>query len=67
MEERNSISYEEFLKQFKYVNRVVCSCTNPLQREAAKKWAQNWAERMRRSAPGFVDSITNLYLAVIEV
>lgn len=67
MEERDSISYEEFLKQFKYVNRVVCSCTTPLQREAAKKWARNWAQRMRKSAPSFIHSETDLYLTVIEL
>lgn len=66
MAKRDNISYEEFLKQFTYVNRVVCSCTNPLQREAAKKWARNWVERMRKSAPDFVHNKEDLYLAVIE-
>lgn len=67
MAKSNNISYKEFLKQFTYVNRVVRSCADPLQLEAAKKWARNWAERMRRSAPGFVHNKEDLYLAVIEV
>lgn len=66
MEASYRLSYEEFLKQFLYVNRVVNSCINPLQRKTAENWALDWAERMREIVPCYVPSSGDLYLSVID-
>jgi len=62
----NQLSYREFLEQFRYVNLVVLSCKNELQLENAKRWAEDWAWRMKNLAPKWVSSATDLYLSVIE-
>lgn len=73
MGESNTISYktdlitqDEFLKEYSYVKKVVASCKNPLQEEVAKRWAEDWAWRMKRNAPSIVMSAADLYLSVIE-
>lgn len=73
MGESNTISYktdlitqDQFLREYSYVKKVVKSCINPLQEESAKRWAEDWAWRMKRNAPSIVMSAADLYLSVIE-
>lgn len=60
------ISQDEFLKQYSYVKKVVASCETSIQEDTAKRWAEDWAWRMKRNAPSIVMSATDLYLLVIE-
>lgn len=67
MERSIELSRDEFLKQYKYVNRVVTGCETRLQYETALKWAEDWAWRMKKNAPSLeIQSATDLYLSVIE-
>lgn len=66
MEASYRLSYEEFLNQFSYVNRVVSGCKTEAQLENAKNWASDWSQRMKRMVPGLVQSAEDLYLSVIE-
>jgi len=63
---RDYLTLDEFLQQFSYVKRVVKSCQNDLQLESAKRWAEDWSNRMRRNIPSVVKSSNDLYLSVIN-
>jgi len=61
------LSRDEFLDQYSYVNRVVKSCRTEEQLQNAKRWAEDWAWRMKRNVPSLeIQSATDLYLSVIE-
>lgn len=55
---------DKFLDQLMYVSKVVQSCTNDEQLENAKRWAWEWAGRMRNIYPRYVPCQTELYEAV---
>lgn len=66
MEERDAISYDEFLSQYRYVHKVVSSCTNGAQLQNAMSWAEEWCYRMKRLAPSMVKDVSLLYQSVLE-
>jgi hypothetical protein len=67
MEKSIELSRDEFLDQYSYVNRVVKSCRTEEQLQNAKRWAEDWAWRMKRNVPSLeIQSATDLYLSVIE-
>jgi len=63
---RDYLTLDEFLQQFSYVKRVVKSCQNEIQLGSAKRWAEDWSNRMRRNIPSVVKSANDLYLSVIN-
>lgn len=61
------LSRDEFLDQYSYVSRVVKSCKTEEQLQNAKRWAEDWAWRMKNNIPSLeIQSATDLYLSVIE-
>jgi hypothetical protein len=61
------LSRDEFLDQYSYVNKVVKSCKTEQQLQHAKRWAEDWAWRMKTNVPSLeIQSATDLYLSVIE-
>jgi hypothetical protein len=57
---------DRVLEEFKYVNKVVSSCTTLAQLNSAKKWAEEWSKRMKILFPEDISSYIDLYLQVIE-
>jgi hypothetical protein len=61
------LSRDEFLDQYSYVSRVVKGCKTEEQLQNAKRWAEDWAWRMKKNVPSLeIQSATDLYLSVIE-
>ena len=58
---------DRLLDEYKYVQKVVRSCVTEAQLENAKKWAEDWAWRMKANYPKEVHSATDLYLSVVAV
>ena len=63
---RDYLTLDEFLQQFSYVKKVVKSCQNEIQLGSAKRWAEDWSNRMRRNIPSVVKDSNDLYLSVIN-
>ena len=58
---------DKLLDEYKYVKKVVRSCVTRQQMENAKRWAEDWAKRMKEIYPEDVKSWTDLYLSVVSV
>ena len=58
---------DRLLDEYKYVQKVVRSCVTEAQLENAKKWAEDWAWRMKAIYPNKVLSASDLYLSVVSI
>ena len=58
---------DRILDEYQYVKKVVKSCVTEAQLKNAKRWAEDWAWRMKRNYPQDVKSATDLYLSVTAV
>mgnify|MGYP000417880807 CR=1 FL=1 len=65
MGRRTKISREEFLKQFEYVNTVVCSCNGKMQYINAKRWAHEWSKNAINMTDEYKDA-PSLFMSVIK-
>ena len=59
-------NYLNLREQFKYVNKVVNSCTTEKQKKHSYEWAKDWSERMKSNYPDKVSSHIDLFLDVIS-
>ena len=57
---------DTFNRQFEYVQKVVKSCKTQEQKELARNWSFQWAQRMRANFPSLVDDATELFIKVTE-
>jgi hypothetical protein len=55
-----------FNKQFEYVKKVIKSCKTQEQKEVARTWSFQWAQRMRSNFPSLVDDATELFIKVTK-
>lgn len=52
--------------QFKYVNKIVITCENDLQKSNAHKWAWEWSKRAKVKHPNIIHSHTDLFIDVVR-